>query len=91
MKNKKMLGIVITGGSKGIGYEMAKEFLRMGHKVVICSRDEKNLNAAMKELIGLNRENIFSKICDVSKADQVNEFVNFAVEKLEVIDLFVKN
>jgi len=90
MKNKKILGIVITGGSKGIGYEMAKEFLKMGHRVVICSRDENNLNKALHSLYLINKQNIFSKICDVSKADEVKRFVDFAVDKLKVIDLFVK-
>lgn len=33
------LGIVITGGSKGVGFALAAEFLSAGDNVVICSRD----------------------------------------------------
>uniref|UniRef100_M1AZY0 Short-chain dehydrogenase n=1 Tax=Solanum tuberosum TaxID=4113 RepID=M1AZY0_SOLTU len=30
--------VLITGGSKGIGYALAKEFLKAGDNVLICSR-----------------------------------------------------
>ncbi|VFQ59775.1 unnamed protein product [Cuscuta campestris] len=34
--------VLITGGSKGIGYALAKEFLKAGDNVLICSRSGKN-------------------------------------------------
>jgi len=46
-KNKN---IVITGGSSGIGLEMAREFIKEGAKVLITGRNEKRLNLAKQEL-----------------------------------------
>lgn len=46
LKNKK---IVVTGGSKGIGLEIAKSFSKEGCSVFINSRDLKNLKKAKKK------------------------------------------
>ena len=37
------MGVVITGGSRGVGYAMAKEFLKRGDSVVICGKDRDRL------------------------------------------------
>ena len=41
---------VITGGSQGIGLATAKQFVKSGAKVVICSRSQDNLDNAVNEL-----------------------------------------
>lgn len=42
--------IVITGGSKGIGYAMAKKFVSEGAEVVITGRNEESLIKAIDAL-----------------------------------------
>ncbi|HEX4048217.1 MAG TPA: SDR family NAD(P)-dependent oxidoreductase, partial [Elusimicrobiota bacterium] len=42
--------ILITGGSSGIGFEFAKQFLASGNVVVATGRDEKKLNDAKSRL-----------------------------------------
>jgi uncharacterized oxidoreductase len=42
--------ILITGGSSGIGFEFAKQFLSLGNTVVVTGRDEKKLQKAKAEL-----------------------------------------
>src|SRR6202007_947630 len=42
--------VLITGGSAGIGFEMAKLMLAKGNKVIITGRDEKKLNDAAAKL-----------------------------------------
>ena len=39
-------GVVITGGAGGVGFAYADEFVRLGHKVVIC--DVKDPEAAVQ-------------------------------------------
>jgi len=49
MKNKKNYTLV-TGGTKGIGYELAKIFARNGHNLIIVARDDKELSTTSNEL-----------------------------------------
>ena len=41
---------IVTGGTKGIGYGIAEEYLKEGAKVTICSRNEKEGAKALEEL-----------------------------------------
>jgi 3-oxoacyl-[acyl-carrier protein] reductase len=47
MKDKKIL---ITGGSEGLGFAIAKKCAALGAEVIILSRDEEKLSAAAKEI-----------------------------------------
>ena len=39
-------GVIVTGGSKGIGFAIAKAYLKEGAKVSICARNKKFLDRA---------------------------------------------
>ena len=67
-KNK----ILITGGSSGIGFELAKRFLQSDNKVLICGRSDKNLELAKKELPDLE---VFQ--CDLSKYQSCQELAQW--------------
>lgn len=41
--------VLITAGSKGIGFALANNFAKCNANVVICSRDNKNLKIAKKK------------------------------------------
>ena len=47
---KKKNGVVITGGTKGLGYSLAREFLARDEKVVICERNKDRLHVAVNAL-----------------------------------------
>ena len=40
------MNVVITGSTKGIGLGMAREFVRLGHNVVVSSRRQAAVDAA---------------------------------------------
>ena len=44
------LGVVLTGGTKGIGFCLAKELLGAGDRVLLCARDGARLAAALDAL-----------------------------------------
>ena len=77
MKNKN---IIITGTSRGIGYEMALQFANAGHKVLAISRKTPQ--------ILIEHENITCLPIDISdenQLQQVNEFVSKTWKKVDVL------
>ena len=46
--------ILITGGTSGIGYELAKQLLRRGNTVIVTGRDQSRLDAARRALPGIH-------------------------------------
>lgn len=46
--------VLITGGTSGIGYEFAAQFLKRGNTVIVTGRDEGSLEQARKSLPGVN-------------------------------------
>ncbi|RNL90391.1 SDR family NAD(P)-dependent oxidoreductase [Sinomicrobium pectinilyticum] len=54
--------ILITGGSSGLGLEMAKRFSQLGNKVIICSRSAVKLSAARQQF-----PDLITYPCDISQ------------------------
>lgn len=62
--------IVITGGARGIGFELSKLFLQAGAHVAIWDHSQENLEAARKELSQFSERVHISQV-DVSKSASV--------------------
>ena len=77
--------VVITGGSKGIGYATAKEFLKEGASVAICARNQKEIEEAAETLGKFGP--VYAETVDVSKGDEIYSFARHADE--EEINLMV--
>ena len=71
-KNKN---IIVTGGSRGIGFTVARAFLHAGGNVCIVARDKKETIRAKKEL-GKISGAISALTCDVSKDAQVKKITH---------------
>jgi 3-oxoacyl-[acyl-carrier protein] reductase len=87
---------IVTGGSKGLGKAIAGELLSEGAAVAICSRNADELNATAEELRKLaggdqRASSVIAMACDVTKPDQVTEFVESAVTALGGLDILVNN
>jgi len=86
------MNVVITGSTKGIGYGMAKEFLRRGHDVVICSRGQSAVDTAVaalrQEFAG---RKIVGQPCDVGNYIQVQALWDAAIQGLGSVDIWINN
>ena len=61
---------VVTGGSSGLGLQMAEAFAEFGAKIVICARKADRLVTAETQLRAYGAE-VLTVACDVSKPEQV--------------------
>ena len=77
--------IVITGGTKGLGYELAKSALKEGAKVIISGRESVSTEIVAKELgvIGIS--------ADISDEAQVKKLAEEALENFGRIDIWINN
>ena len=81
---------VITGSTEGIGKATALKFAEEGAKVAICSRDAAKVKAAVDEIQKAGGE-VFGMVADISKADDIEKFINGAVAKFGRLDIPVNN
>lgn len=82
--------VVITGGTRGLGWAMARDFCQAGDRVLICGRDEDTVGHATRALWGqCGRDSALGVACDVSRADDVRRLGRFARQALGDIDLWV--
>ena len=69
--------IIITGGSLGIGYAIAKKCVKEGAEVIIVARDENNLSSALGGLSEISKKQQWSYSLDVGNLDAVREFAGW--------------
>lgn len=79
--------VLITGGSRGLGLALAREFLRRGCRVAICARDAEELSAARHQL----GASVHTVVCDVADRAQVRRLTDEVTELLGGIDVLVAN
>src|SRR5919106_1272930 len=66
--------VLITGGSRGLGLVMAREFAREGARLAICARDEDELNRGRLDLESRGAE-VMTHKCDVTSRSDVTELL----------------
>jgi NAD(P)-dependent dehydrogenase (short-subunit alcohol dehydrogenase family) len=81
--------VVITGGSKGIGFSCAKLYLEEGARVTLISRSQENLDVAKKELSALGEVHIYAG--DLVKTGVVNALINDIESSVGPIDILVNS
>lgn len=78
--------ILITGGSAGIGFELAKQFDQKGNHVIITGRSEERLQKAAAQL-----KNGTAIACDVTNEDDVNRLVERLYHDFPDLNLLINN
>src|SRR5687768_10202373 len=80
--------VLITGGARGIGLEIARQFAKEGAMVSLLDFNKETLSAAVEELKTISGVNGFE--VDVSDRGSVDKAVTRA-EKVQAIDILVNN
>jgi len=65
--------VLITGGSRGLGLALAREFARVGYRLVLAARDAQELVRARQDLMQRGAE-VLTVPCDVTDQEQVRSF-----------------
>ncbi|HSE83621.1 MAG TPA: SDR family NAD(P)-dependent oxidoreductase [Thermodesulfobacteriota bacterium] len=82
--------VLVTGGSKGLGLLLAREFAQEGCRIAICARDERELGQAQNDLSMYGKEILAIK-CDVSDRLQVDHLIEETMNHFGGIDVLVNN
>jgi len=87
-----MKTIVITGSTRGIGFAMARSFLRRGCRVVISGRSQSSVNGVVdrlqKEFLP---ENVSGFACDVTEFNQMENLWESSIKKFGSVDIWINN
>jgi|TARA_B110001454_G_scaffold26433_1_gene25930 NAD(P)-dependent dehydrogenase (short-subunit alcohol dehydrogenase family) len=78
--------ILITGGSRGIGFTTAKLFVDEGATVIITSKNQEQIDKAKEEL-----RDIVGIKADITKENDVKNLIATIIEKFGRIDILVNN
>ena len=81
---------LITGGSRGLGLQIAEALGEQGAKIVLSSRKAGDLEEAQKHLAGLGIKAEWIA-ADNSKDEDVNRLAEEAIAKLGKVDILVNN
>jgi 3-oxoacyl-[acyl-carrier protein] reductase len=95
-ENRMDLGIkgrsaIVTGGSRGIGRETARQFLEEGARVLICGRNAETLERTRAELAQATGGEIHAIVADMTMPGDIERLVATAKEKFGSVDILVNN
>lgn len=81
---------LVTGGSRGLGFILARELAREGCRVAICARDREVLDKARAALEAEGAQ-VAAIPCDISDQAQVNRMVEEVAGRFGPVDILVNN
>ena len=88
-----MKTIVVTGGSRGIGFGLAREFLARGHNVVLTgrSRQAAEQSAASLAHAATGGAHALGAACEVTDLEQVQAVWDRASSEFGAVDIWINN
>lgn len=81
----------ITGGATGIGFGIARHYVRLGAKVALASRKQANLDQAVKRLAQQRAGVAVALRTDVRNYDEVRDAIGKCVKRFGALDILVNN
>jgi short-subunit dehydrogenase len=82
--------VLITGGSRGLGLVLARQFAREGAKIAVCARNADELAAAKNELEDYGVE-VFEVVCDLRNQAEVVRLIDDVYARFGHIDVLINN
>jgi short-subunit dehydrogenase len=82
--------ILITGGSRGLGLELARQLAQKGARLVICSRTEDQLEKARQELAGLGAD-VLAIPADLTNRSEVKSLIRNVTGHFGTLDVLINN
>ena len=79
-----MKNVLITGTSRGIGFQLAQIFAKNGYQVLALSRNSKPLET-------LNQKNITTLSVDLSKENDLKKVITFVSSQWKTVDILINN
>jgi NAD(P)-dependent dehydrogenase (short-subunit alcohol dehydrogenase family) len=81
---------IVTGGSRGLGQEMAEGLAEAGSSLMLCARREQWLTPTLEELRarGFRAE---GRVCDVSNPADVQSVIDTAMQTFGRVDILINN
>src|SRR5436853_2027918 len=81
---------LITGGSRGLGLVLGREFVRQGARVAICARDVVELERASADLVRRGLP-VLAVPCDVTDRAAVEAMIETVRDHFGQIDVLINN
>lgn len=85
------MNVVITGSTKGIGLGLAREFLGRNHNVMVSSRGEEAVRAALATLAGCGPGKAAGCAADVANPADAKRLWERAVAAFGTVDIWINN
>ena len=81
---------IVTGGSRGIGKEMAEALAEAGANLMLCARRREWLDETVSDFATRGFSAV-GKVCDVAKSEDVQDVVDETVAKFGSVAILVNN
>jgi NAD(P)-dependent dehydrogenase (short-subunit alcohol dehydrogenase family) len=81
---------IVSGATKGLGYDMALALANAGADIVVVSRTESDCKKVAKEIENLGRKALTNP-CDVTNSDSIAQLVQNTINVFGKIDILVNN
>ncbi|QKY70337.1 SDR family oxidoreductase [Lentibacillus sp. CBA3610] len=84
--------VIVTASSKGLGKASALQFAAEGAKVMISSRSEEELQQTAEDIQAeTDNDHVAYTVCDMTKADDIQNLVDKTVEQYGTVDVLINN
>lgn len=85
------MNVLITGASRGIGKSIALEFAKNKCNIIGCAKSDFDGLSDTKQRVNALGVDCYIDLCDITKEDDIRQFILYATNKIGCIDVLVNN